>query len=195
MSETSLSTFRLLKKGDEQAFREIYQTVFPYCASFVRNNKGDMEDARNIFQDCLIVLYENLQKEDFQLKSSLKSYLYGVARNLWLQKLRRRKKTDLYLALDDPDSHFTLADSNEDLLEKMEMEAQFLRLEKALGEHSPESQNMLRLFFYEKKNSREVAQELGYSDNYIRKKKRKCLASLRKKIVEESKSLEVEKFM
>lgn len=167
-----------LKRGDEQAVEELYEQAFHYCASFVLKNKGDIEDARGIFQESLIVLFRNIHKEGFELRSHIKTYLYGITRNIWLKKLDRQKRGGLSLVVDDPNSNFQVEETADDTSAE-EKEEQVEKLEQALANHSEDCQRLLRLFYYENMSYKEVAQQMGYTDSYVRKKKMNCIQALR----------------
>ncbi len=57
----------------------------------VSKNGGSSEDASDLFQDGMVVVYEKAMDVDFTLSSSLKTYLYAVCKNKWLMQLRKRK--------------------------------------------------------------------------------------------------------
>lgn len=171
-----------LKKGDEKAVQSVYDQAFHYCASFVLKNNGNMEDARSNFQECLIILFRNINRKDFSLKSSLKTYLYGINKNLWLKQLEKHKKTGLHLIVDKPEGGINLDQVTDEAIGIHQKEERLSQLEKALREHSEDCRKLLRLFFYEALNYREVAKAMGYTDAYVRKKKMLCIGALRKKL-------------
>src|SRR5450631_2711933 len=55
--------------------------------TLVINNSGTSDDARDIFQEAIIVLYEKAKSGSFELHAQLKTYIYAVSRRLWLKKL------------------------------------------------------------------------------------------------------------
>lgn len=59
----------------------------------VRNN-GTPDDARDLFQDTLLVLVDQLADENWSLRTSLKTYLYAVAHRQWLARLRQQARTE-----------------------------------------------------------------------------------------------------
>ena len=85
----------LLQSGEpalqENAFRYLYRQFFGLVESLVVQNNGAPEDVKDVFQDGLIVLFNNAKKEGFTLSSTLKTYLYAICRNIWLMKLRKTK--------------------------------------------------------------------------------------------------------
>ncbi|MEM9886850.1 MAG: sigma-70 family RNA polymerase sigma factor [Bacteroidota bacterium] len=173
-----------LRTGEKQAVEELYQLTFRYCASHITNNSGTAADAREIFQEVLIVLFKKLQDPAFRIERSLKSYLYVITKNLWSNHLRQEKKTGLQLSLDQEDQVEKQGlDTQQDakaLEEKQEKEQLLTRLEQLLKQHSADCRKLLRLFFYERKKSPEVAVIMGYKESYVRKKKKNCIDHLRK---------------
>src|SRR5258708_8068179 len=60
--------------------------------SLILNNNGYPDDARDIFQEAMIVLYEKVKTGSFELNCQLKTYLYSVCRRLWLKRLNQSKR-------------------------------------------------------------------------------------------------------
>jgi RNA polymerase sigma factor (sigma-70 family) len=80
-----------LKAEDNSSFELLYKFYFPTVASYIKQNLGSNQDAEDIFQEAIIVLLQKVRKTDFVLTSSLKTYLYAIAKNLWLKRLRDNK--------------------------------------------------------------------------------------------------------
>ena len=80
-----------LKTGDNASFQLLYKFYFPSVASYVKQNMGNTEDAEDIFQEAILVLLQKVRQPDFILTSALKTYLYAIAKNLWLKRLRKNK--------------------------------------------------------------------------------------------------------
>lgn len=77
-----------LAKNDAKSIETIYKNNFNMVQSFVLNNNGTYDDARDIFQEAMIVLYENAKSETFVLTCQIKTYLYSICRRLWLKRLQ-----------------------------------------------------------------------------------------------------------
>ena len=69
--------------NDRTAVEGIYSRHFGMVQSLIINNNGSAEDARDIFQEAMIVLYEKSKSPGFELQCQLKTYLYSVCRRLW----------------------------------------------------------------------------------------------------------------
>jgi len=80
-----------LKTEDSASFQLLYKFYFPSVASYIMQNMGNKEDAEDIFQEAILVLLQKVRQPDFVLTSALKTYLYAIAKNLWLKRLRKNK--------------------------------------------------------------------------------------------------------
>lgn len=80
-----------LRTEDGASFQLVYELYFPSIASYIKQNTGNSEDAEDIFQEAIMVLLQKVRQPDFVLTSALKTYLYAIAKNLWLKRLRTNK--------------------------------------------------------------------------------------------------------
>ena len=77
--------------GDERILKEIYSKYSLAITEFVQRYNGTREDARDVMQEGLIIVYKKVQQPDFTLKSSFFTFFYAVCRNVWLKILSRKK--------------------------------------------------------------------------------------------------------
>ena len=84
---SDLETFKGLKSKDNKAYEIIYKFYYPSVKNFITKNSGCEEDAQDIFQETILVLLEKVPKKDFNLTSSLKTYIFAISSNLWLKRL------------------------------------------------------------------------------------------------------------
>src|SRR3982751_1624531 len=77
-----------LKNENNASFEVLYKFHFPSIAAYITQNFGSTDDAEDIFQEAIIVLLQKVRQSDFVLTSSLKTYLFAIAKNLWLKRLR-----------------------------------------------------------------------------------------------------------
>lgn len=161
-----------LKRGDDAAFRQVYVLHFNMIRYLVIKNSGREEDADDVFQDALVVLFEKLNMPDFMLTSSLKTFLYSVCRNLWLKRLEKNKR-EAFVDFEQVD----LADETESGEEAAENKTKLRNAIRQLGE---QCQKVLVLFYFFKKNMEEIAAELNYTNaDNAKNQKYKCLQRLK----------------
>ncbi len=81
-----------LALNDRKAIETIYKRHYNMVQALILNNSGYPDDARDIFQEAMIVLYEKVRSGSFELNCQLKTYLYSVCRRLWLKRLGQLQK-------------------------------------------------------------------------------------------------------
>ena len=147
----------------QKAVNGLYE-VLSSVKKYIHSNSGTTDDAKDIFQDALVVLYKNVQSETFTLTVPLKTYLLAVVKNLWLQELRRRNKIPVIADQADVPDIVHNDDQNFDIAK-----AAF----NLLGE---KCRQLLILFYFKKKTYRELASFLAFGDERTAKnQKYRCL--------------------
>ena len=77
--------------GDQYTFDELYEVEFPKIVRLVTKNSGTLDEAKDIFQDALVVLIEKAYRKELDLTCSIGTNLYSICRNIWLERLRKVK--------------------------------------------------------------------------------------------------------
>src|ERR1700756_864038 len=82
----------LIRKGDtDKAFLTLYKH-FPMMRKMILSKGGKKEDAEDIYQEALIILYRKVNEPQFKLSSKISTYLYSICRFLWKDELKKRNK-------------------------------------------------------------------------------------------------------
>lgn len=71
---------------------ELYQKAYPSIRSFVRRNSGNEAEAEDVFQDALLIFSKKRLDSGFSLSSAPGTFVFAVSRNLWLKRLRDRRR-------------------------------------------------------------------------------------------------------
>jgi RNA polymerase sigma factor (sigma-70 family) len=158
-----------IKEQDINVLRVLSADFYPMVKDYVLKNSGTLEDAEDLFSEVTIIIYQKVQDEEFKLTSELSTYLYAIAQNLWLKKLRRKKyKSDV--TIDDPMVYKEVQEL-EELMEKTE-EYQLMREKFQLL--SKKCQRVFDLSWYSDKSGKEIAEDMGWTHAYLRKRKTEC---------------------
>ncbi len=80
-----------LKEGHESCLVHLYAHL-DKVKGWVLQNNGSEDDALDLFQEAIIVFYKKVMANEYTYKSKISTYLFGIARNQWLNQLNRRKK-------------------------------------------------------------------------------------------------------
>ncbi len=140
---------------------------------FIINNSGNEDDARDIFQETVLTLFEQLSAGKFEQRSSLKTWIYAVCRNKWLKQLAKKKKD---IRLVDFENYGAFEIPEEERADNEGARAVRKSLEQ-LGLHC---RQLLLLFYYFRKSMEEIATDLGYTNAANAKsQKYKCLQKLK----------------
>lgn len=129
-------------------------------------NNGSEDEAKDIFQDALIVFWEKVTSEKLVLTSKISTYLYSVCQNLWRKELDRKgKHTDeLKESADgtDPDQQERINIVNQCIAN--------------LGEGC---RQILTYYYFEKMNMTDIAKIMGFANaDTAKTKKYKCKQEL-----------------
>ena len=81
-----------LARSDKKAIEIIYRENYNMVQSLIINNSGSTDDAKDIFQEAMIVLYEKVRSGTFELNCLIKTYVYSVSRRLWLKRLQQMNR-------------------------------------------------------------------------------------------------------
>lgn len=168
---------RELQQGDKKAMEYLYGQYWPMIAHFVWLNHGRQEEAEDLFQEGIIILYEKLRNKDFILQYSLKSYLYGICRNRWLKGLRDRKIITIRDSAEFLENIPEIKEEEEATLPDDE------ELELVVAQLKEPCLSLLIGFYYKRMSLEQLARELHYaSANVAKQMKFRCLERLRKKL-------------
>lgn len=80
-----------LIENNPKILRQIYIDFSEKVKNYILKQGGSVDDAKDIFQDALIVIYKKATKEDFELTSQFSTYLLGVCRFLFFNKNKKNR--------------------------------------------------------------------------------------------------------
>lgn len=164
-----------LARNDKKAIETIYKENFNLIQTLVNNNNGSTEDAKDIFQEAMIVLYQKVQSGSFELNCQIRTFVYSVCRRLWLKRLMQQSR---YSLQENPEE-LILVDEEMDDHEKRD--SQFTMMEKAMGNLGEPCKSLLEAFYLQKKTMQEIAGTFGYTNaENAKSQKYKCLVRLKK---------------
>lgn len=158
-------------ENDFQVLEKIYAIYLPEVIVFVKSNHGNLDDACDTFQEAIVVIFKKASAPGFQLTTTFGGYLYGVCRYIWLRQLKKKYRTEVTLT--GHEGYAVIGNVEEELVE---MEKKQLFKQK-LSEMGEDCRRLLGLFF-EGISLREIAREMGYSDDYVKKKNMLCKQTL-----------------
>ncbi|WP_333621157.1 sigma-70 family RNA polymerase sigma factor [Sphingobacterium multivorum] len=153
-------------------FMNLYKSTFPIVAKYVSRMGGNLDEAKDVFQDALLVYYEKIHLTETPLNNAI-GYLFGTAKNLWLKRYGQSSPS---LPLDQVDIALTTEESPSS--------ARLFRFLEIAGRKCLE---LLKSFYYDQMSLQEIADEYGYSGvRSTTVQKFKCLEKVRESVKEKS---------
>jgi RNA polymerase sigma factor (sigma-70 family) len=158
----------------EEAFTQLYRQL-PDVIKLVRGHGGSRSDARDLFQDALVALYEKAAGPAFQINGTLAAYLYGICRNLWLAELRAKGKAEqLKRMLANTPADATAIDVPKEPMMQL--------AERAFQVLGGKCRELLSRFYLHNGSFADIAAEFGFtSEGAAKTRKYKCLEQARAK--------------
>jgi RNA polymerase sigma factor (sigma-70 family) len=182
---TDKSIIEGIRLQDEKVLSYLYDHYFQTVKNHVLRNSGSDDDVSDLFQDTIIVLYQQVSDNSLILTSDLKGYFFGIARNIWNAQLRQKKRI-FELNMDFPEED----NSNESFdpaLEKI--------LSRSFQKLKPDCQTVLTLF-YEGISYEEIAFRMNLkNETYARRKKYLSKEALIEIIKKDPDYLEYQRFL
>lgn len=173
---TDLELLNGLALNNRKAIEQLYEQHYLMVQTFILNNNGTIDDARDIFQETMILLFEKAQSGNFELTSKLKTYVYSVCRRLWLKRLQQLQRFGAPV-----ENLEEVAPVEEDIEDQERRNEAFGMMDKALSHLGEPCKSLLEAYYVQKKQMVEIAENFGYTNaDNAKNQKYKCLMRLKK---------------
>lgn len=166
----------LLKAGDHAAFTEVYQRYAALVINFTAKRLHDLPAAEDIVQEVFVKLWDN--RDTFELKANLSSYLHRAALNRMLNYLKHEGTKEVHL---DSLRSFIAAG-----VEGTDHRARASNLEQIIQHEidrlPPKTKEVFELRRNQQLSNREIAETLTISEQTVETHMKKALKHLRAKL-------------
>lgn len=178
---------RGLAKNDRQAIETIYKKNYNMVQTLVLNNSGSPADAKDVFQEAVIILYEKVRSGSFELNCQLKTYIYSVCKRLWLKRLNQMQRFSGEI---ETTEETVPVEEELEIVEQKNID--FLLMEKAMQSLGEPCKSLLESYYLQKKNMVEIATDFGYTNaDNAKNQKYKCLMRLKKLFFDQHKNAQL----
>lgn len=175
--EQDIHLLKGLARNDKKSVEIIYSQNYNLVQALVINNNGTIDDAKDIFQEAMMVLFDKARSGSFELNCQIRTYLYSVARRLWLKKLNQGNR---HIA-DFDDTNETQIAVDDDMVQHEQKDAEFNIMHSAMDTLGEPCKSLLQSFYFKNKSMQEIADNFGYTNSENAKtQKYKCLMRLKK---------------
>jgi len=165
-----------LARNDKKAVETIYRENYNMVQVLIINNNGSADDAKDIFQEAMIVLYEKVRSGTFELNCQIKTYVYSVCRRLWLKRLQQLNRFS-----PDVESLEASVPVENEIEEHEKRNAEFEMMDKAISSLGEPCKSLIEAYYLQKQSMQEIALNFGYTNAANAKtQKYKCLMRLKK---------------
>ncbi|TDG36945.1 sigma-70 family RNA polymerase sigma factor [Pedobacter changchengzhani] len=162
--------------NSEDVLNKLYKAYFAMVLQFILNNNGNEDDAKDVYQEGIIILYNKIKAGDFELSSKLKTYIYSVCRRIWLKKLAHNSKKAGNIT--DYEDVFVV---EEDVEEHQEKDLQFVKMQTALDHLGEPCKTIIQDFYIHSLSMQDICEKFGYTNtDNAKTQKYKCLQRLKK---------------
>ncbi|MDC7994210.1 RNA polymerase sigma factor [Altibacter sp. HG106] len=171
------TTVKAIKANDDAVLKKIYTENYKKTEVFILKNSGSMQQAKDIYQEAFIAMWQNIKEGKFTPKNetAVQGYLYQIAKNKWLDVVRsaRFKKT-LTIGEMTP-----WEDEDDALTNDGNTEAQLAQVMKGFEQLGADCKELLKSFYFEKNSLRTIAKQFEIAEASARNKKYRCIQQLR----------------
>lgn len=165
----------LIRNSDEDALVRLFQQNRRPVASFVLRNNGTHDDAEDMLQEALVILWERVRSGRFEQQSKLGTYILGIVKNLWLQRLAKKQRESPLVdnvSVDPP------------ILQEIIDEEDAGELRKAMHKIGEPCRTILLLFYGEDLSMEEIADKMGFANAQTAKSKKYQCKKLLRQVLE-----------
>lgn len=163
-----------IRNGNEDALVRLYRENRRTVTAFVTRNNGTTDDAEDMLQEALVILWERVRAGKFEYTAKLGTFIFATVRNMWLRRLARARKER-----SDPDAGVNEISSDASPLEKMIEDEEARLVAQALEMLGEPCRQLLLLFYWEEQSLEEIALALGFANaSTAKSKKYQCKKTL-----------------
>ncbi|MES2777150.1 MAG: RNA polymerase sigma factor [Bacteroidota bacterium] len=164
-----------LLSNDVLMVKKIYQAYIGKICGWILKNGGDANDADDVFQEALVSIYRRAAAGNFELTCPFEAFLFMACRNKWINMIQKTSRKGVTLTdFTGYTSADVAHDQSNDVQQHEAKEHLFKTKLAALGNACRELLNIC----YTTKSMEEVAEKMGFSYAYVRKKKSECMGKL-----------------
>lgn len=168
-----------IANNDFAILQQIYKHSLPEVIRYIKKNSGTVEDAKDVFQEGILAIFKKVGEDRLVLTTPFHAFLFMVCKRIWLKKLKRNGNKEVPF---EGNWEFSFEEDFEEAMLKSQKWALF---NQKFAELTIECQQVLKMLF-NKNSSLEIADKMGYTEDYAKRKKYKCKLSLTNLIKKDS---------
>lgn len=144
------------------ALNHLYKTALPPIIKYIAQNNGDEDEAKDIFQDAVVALFTTIKLGKYDETKDVNGFLYFVARNLWINRVKKRNRQfDIDKA--------RLPMSEESPYAVVVTDEKKKAIEELMDRVGAKCKELLRYSLYENLSMKEIAVKMGFAAETVAK--------------------------
>ncbi|MBA0883029.1 RNA polymerase sigma factor [Flavobacterium undicola] len=178
-----------LANNNSAIIQSIYKKFVPKVVSYIRNNSGDEDQAQDVVQDIMILLFNQAKAKQLQLTCPFDAYFFLLCKRKWLNELKKASNKGVTIQ----DDLTSTNEPTEEMVAQTEIFEEKQQLFDMMFQRLGEKCQEVLKWSFTLKSMEEVAEKLNVTYGYVRKKKSLCTGQLTQWIHEHSsfKSLKI----
>ncbi len=166
-----------LKSGNDAVLKALYKKYYNLVLKFVVSNNGSSEAAEDVYQETIVILYEKCREGNFELNCQLQTFIYSVARNLWLKQLKKHGHVSSLKEY----HHNEYSETESDVKTHEQKEESIKKMYSSLDELGEPCATLIKDFYIKKLSMEEISDKFGYTNaDNAKNQKYKCLQRLKR---------------
>lgn len=159
-------------QNDEKVLKWIYQKNFSKVQRMVLANSGNVEQAKDLYQEAFLAFWTNVKTGKFrpENESALSGYLFQISKNKWLDTIRSQAFKRTVFQENFPEQ----VEEQED-----DRESSFMQIEDAFSRLGENCRELLTRFYYQKESLSSLAVYFGWTEATTKNSKYRCMEKLR----------------
>ncbi|GAA5221689.1 RNA polymerase sigma factor [Membranihabitans marinus] len=163
-----------LQNGNKEEFKLLYLQLRPQFIRFSKRMGCTKEEIEEAYNDTFVSLYENIVHRKIEsLKSSLKTYVFGIGKHMLLAKIKSRDNQSLsrQQSVEYKDFVYNIPNDNSPLIEMIKW---------GVSSMGAQCQEILHLYYYQRYSIDAICHHLKYKNsNTVKAQKSRCMKKLR----------------
>lgn len=166
----------LIKQNDATTLKELYKVNYCKVKRYVLKNSGTEHQAKDVYQEAFLAMWRNVKNNKFSAESetAINGYIYRIAKNKWMDYLRSlRYKNTTFI---NREIEYDESDKDENELQTKKIKI----IMDAVSQLGERCQMLLKLFYFERRPFKEIAQIMEIDEASARNAKYRCQEQLKK---------------
>jgi RNA polymerase sigma factor (sigma-70 family) len=173
---TDAKILDLIRAGDDEGLVMLYEANRRAIRSFVARNSGTPDDADDLLQEAIIILWERVRTNRFEYQAKLSTFIYATVKNLWLRRLARMRR-EAPAEIQETTGRIEAASALDILVEAEQSHI----VHEALQRLGDPCKTLLILFYWEEQSMEQIAAVMNFANaDTAKSKKYQCKKLLQK---------------